>query len=302
MSNHDDDSTDVGRRQVLTGGAAGLAGLAALAATGAAASTKVASTFPWQNGKSDGRFKDKVVLITGATSGIGEATARAFAGSGAKVFFCGRRVELGLAVAASIQKAGGEATYMRADVREEPQVEAFIKGCVEKYGAIDIAHNNAGIGGPVGNYGAMPLKGDQSYSDVIDTNLNGVFYAMRHEIPVMLKQGHGIIINTASMLGSKGIGPLGPYSAAKHGVIGLTRSAALLHARDNLRVLTISPGPIDTPLLRRGGGDPKLMGRGNPSGRVGEPEEVAAMVMMMAAPEVGFLNGEDIKIDGGDSA
>lgn len=302
MTDRDDDTTDVGRRRILTGGAAGLASLAALAATGAAASTKVATSFPWQEGASKDRFGGKVVLITGATSGIGEATARAFAAVGAKVFFCGRRVELGNAVAASIREAGGEASYMRADVREEPQVEAFVAACVEKYGAIDIAHNNAGIGGPVGNYGAIPLNGTGSYNDVIDTNLNGVFHAMRHEIPVMLKQGHGIIINTASMLGSKGIAPLGPYSAAKHGVIGLTRSAALLHARDNLRILTVSPGPIDTPLLRRGGGDPKLMGRGNPSGRVGEPEEVAAMVMMMAAPEVGFLNGEDIKIDGGASA
>lgn len=302
MTDGQDDGAAIGRRQLLTGGAAGLASLAALAATGAAASTKVASSFPWQDGDNDGRFKGKIVLITGATSGIGEATARAFAGSGAKVFFCGRRVELGESVAASIRDAGGEATYMRADVREEPQVEAFAAACVDKYGAIDIAHNNAGIGGPVGHYGAIPLKGLQSYDDVISTNLNGVFYAMRHEIPVMLEQGHGIIINTASMLGSKGIGVLGPYSAAKHGVIGLTRSAALLHARDNIRILTVSPGPIDTPLLRRGGGDPKAMGRGNPSGRVGEAEEVAAMVMMMAAPEVGFLNGEDIKIDGGASA
>lgn len=300
MSEHDD-NTDQDRRRLLTGGAAGLASLAALA-TGAAASTKVASSFPWQEGKGEGRFKGKVVLITGATSGIGKATAQAFASSGAKVFFCGRREQLGNEVAAGIREAGGEATYMRADVREESQVEAFVAACVEKYGVIDIAFNNAGIGGPVGHYGAIPLEGDQSYNDVIGTNLNGVFYAMRHEIPVMLKQGHGIIINTASMLGSKGIGVLGPYSAAKHGVIGLTRSAALLHARDNIRVLTISPGPIDTPLLRRGGGDPKNMGRGNPSGRVGEAEEVAAMVMMMAAPEVGFLNGEDIKIDGGDSA
>lgn len=298
----DHDGTDQDRRRLLTGGAAGLASLAVLAAGNAGASTKVAASFPWEGGKESDRFAGKVVLITGATSGIGETTARAFAASGAKVFFCGRRVALGNSVAASIVKAGGEATYMRADVREEPQLKAFVDGCLEKYGRIDIAFNNAGIGGPTGKYSGMPLDGTDSYHDVMNTNLHGVFYAMRHEIPVMLAQGHGIIVNTASRLGSTGAPGIGPYSATKHGVIGITRSAARLHAPDNLRILTISPGPIDTPLLRRGGGDPKAMGRGNPSGRVGEAEEIAAMVMNMAAPEVGFLNGADVKVDGGDSA
>lgn len=294
-----DDNTSASRRHVLKAGAAGLA---ALAAGAAAAQTSVPASYPWQGGGERQRFKGKSVLITGATSGIGEATARAFAAEGAKVFFCGRRENLGNAVAASIREAGGEAAYMRADVREDEQVAAFVAACKERYGGPDIAFNNAGIGGPVGNYSDMALDGTDSYHDVMKTNLDGVFYAMRHEIPLMLAQGHGVIINTASMLGSTGSPGIGPYAASKHGVLGLTRSAGRRHAKENLRVLTISPGPIDTPLLRRGGNNLDAIAASNPTGRVGRPEEVAAMVLNLAAPESAYITGEDYKIDGGASA
>lgn len=298
-----DNDTDQDRRRLLTGGAAGLASLAALTVTGAAASTKVASSFPWQDGKSDGRFKDKVVLITGATSGIGEATARAFASSGAKVFFCGRRVELGNAVAASIRDGGGEVTYMRADVREEPQVKALVEGCVAQYGGLDIAFNNAGIEGPIGTLDTIPLDGINGYHDLIATNLHGVFYSIRHELAVMRAQGHGVIISTASIGGSNAVPPLGSYAAAKHGVLGLTRSGAKAHARENIRMLTISPGGTDTPLLRRvAGNDLSGAGDSNPSGRIGHVDEIAATVLNMAGPEAGFLNGTDIVVDGGATA
>lgn len=298
----DEDSTDSTRRRLLTGGAAGLAALA-MSAGSAGANTKVPEQYSWQRDKSIGRFAGKVVLITGATSGIGKSTALAFAAEGAKVFFCGRRVQLGEQVAAGIRMAGGEATYMRADVREEPQVKAFIDGCVATYGGIDIAFNNAGIEGPVGAYDAIALDGTNSYHDVLATNLNGVFYAMRHELPVMRAGGGGVIISTASIAGSTGTPGMGAYTAAKHGVLGLTRSAAMVHGRENIRALTISPGGTDTPLFRRAvGNDMSRAGRGNPSGRVAQPEEIAAMVLSMAAPEAGYVNGADIIVDGGATA
>ena len=135
------------------------------------------------------------------------------------------------------------------------------------------------------------------------TNVDGVFYAMRYELPLMREQGHGIIVNTASMLGSKGSPGVGVYSASKHAVVGLTRSAAQLHARQGLRILSISPGPVDTPLLRRAAGDNMAaVAAANPSGRLATPDEIAEMVLMLAAPQAGFVNGEDVKVDGGASA
>ncbi len=297
-----DENPDRGRRRLLTGGAAGLAALA-VGAAGADANTKLPERYPWQSGRNAERFASKVVLITGATSGIGESTARAFAAEGAKVFFCGRREKLGAEVAASIRASGGEATYMRADVREEPQVKAFIDGCVATYGGLDIAFNNAGIEGPVGAYDAIALDGTNSYHDVIATNLNGVFYSIRHELPVMRAQGHGVIINTASIAGSTGIAGMGAYAAAKHGVRGLTRSFAKVHGREGIRILTVSPGGTDTPLMRRiAGNDLSGAGANNPSGRIAQPEEIAAMVLNMAAPEAGYVNGADIIVDGGATA
>lgn len=288
-----------GRRHFL---AAGAAGLAALGAGAAFAETGQPEKYTWDEPGAGKRFAGQTVLITGATSGIGAATARAFAAEGASVMFCGRRVNLGEEVEAGIRAKGGEATYMRADVREPDQVQAFAEACVERYGGIDIGFNNAGIAGPAGSYADAKLDGTDSYHDVMKTNVDGVFYAMQHEIPVMLKKGKGIIINTASMLGSKGSAGVGPYSATKHAVIGLTRSAALLYTRQNLRILSISPGPVDTPLMRAGGNDLSRVAAANPSGRLATPEEIAEMVLVLAAPHSGFLNGEDVKVDGGASA
>ena len=293
-------TSNVDRRRFL---AAGAAGLAAVAAGSAIASTSEPETHSWQHEDARHRFSDKTVLITGATSGIGAATARAFAAEGAKVFFCGRRRELGKEVETEIRGAGGEATYMRADVREDDQVEAFVKGCLEQYGGLDIGFNNAGIAGPSGLYGELSLSGTGGYHDLMSTNIDGVFYAMRHELPVMREQGHGIIVNTASMLGSRGGPGVGVYSASKHAVIGLTRSAAKLYAGQNIRILSISPGPVDTPLMRRAtGGDLSRVAANNPSGRLATPAEIAEMVLVLAAPVSGFVNGEDVKVDGGASA
>ena len=207
MSDFEDDSAtaenksveSVDRRGFLVAGAAGLA---ALGAGAALAETGGPEKHTWQYADARKRFTGKTVLITGATSGIGAATVRAFAAEGASVMFCGRRENLGAEVEAGIRDRGGEATYMRADVREADQVKAFAEACVERYGGIDIGFNNAGIAGPAGSFPDAKLDGINGYHDVMKTNIDGVFYAMQYEIPVMLKQGAGIIINTASILGS----------------------------------------------------------------------------------------------------
>lgn len=285
----------VTRRRFLTGGTLGLAGLAATAPSALAAD-------PAREPVRARRFDGQVVLITGATSGIGEATARAFAEEGASVFFCGRRAALGEEVAASIRQRGGEATFMQADVREEGQMADFVAAAVQRYGRLDVAFNNAGIEGPRGSLSDIPLEGEMSYGDVIWTNLDGVFNAMRHELPVMRQRGGGVIINTGSVLASRGSGRFGAYAASKHGVIGLTRSAALNNAEHGIRVLSISPGPVDTALLRRMYGDDLSPIRDrNPLG-VAEPSDIAAVVVNLASPASSFMTGADVRVDGGSTA
>lgn len=283
------------RREFLSTGAAGLAGLTA----GLGAVTQ-ASASASDNSR---LYEGSVVLITGATSGIGEATARAFAAEGAKVFFCGRREELGKEVQNSIREAGGEATYLRTDVREENQVKAFVDACKKTYGRIDIAFNNAGIEGPRGQYSELDLEGEMGYYDVMKTNVDGVYYAMRYEIPVIQQQESGVIINTGSVLATSGSSSYGAYSASKHAVIGLTRSAASAHAGDGIRVVSLSPGGTRTELLRRiYGGDLTGAGENSPMGRLAEPEEIADVVLTLASPRALFVNGDNIKADGASRA
>ena len=295
---------DATRRKFLTQGAAGAAGLAlgagalghSLGAGSARASD--ASNADYQ------RYPGKVVLITGATSGIGEATAHAYARHGAKVFFCGRREQLGREVESAIREEGGDATYMPADVREAEQVEKFVKACVETYGAIDIAFNNAGIAGQRGGVDEIALTGEGSYQDIMRTHVDGVFFAMHHEIPVMRENGGGVIVNTGSMLSHRGSSFAGAYSGSKHAVIGLTRSVAIREAGNGIRAISISPGGVRTDLLKRFRGVDSLEGAGedSPMGRIAEPEDIAAVVLNLTAPEATFLNGDDVKIDGASSA
>jgi NAD(P)-dependent dehydrogenase (short-subunit alcohol dehydrogenase family) len=288
----DDHNSTVDRRKLLLGGATAAAGLGLMAATKADAAHH-----------GTGKFQDKVVLITGATSGIGKATAQAFATEGAKVVFCGRREAMGRQVAQDIRSAGGNATYIPADVREIAQVESFITGCMDMHGRIDIAHNNAGIAGPFGPYSGVKLDGLEGYQDAMRTNIDGVFYAMRYEIPIMIAQGGGVIVNTASMLGSTGAAGSGVYSGTKHAVIGMTQSAAAAHAKDKVRCVSVSPGPVDTPLMQRAtGGNLAGVAAGNPSGRLAKPSEIANLVMALSTPEAAYINGSDVKIDGAATA
>lgn len=283
------------RRKFLATGSAGLAGLAA-----GSAGVQTASA---SSGSSASEYEGKVVLITGATSGIGEATAHAFANLGAHVFFCGRREDLGREVQNSIREAGGDATYKKTDVREEDQVKNFVEACMDTYGRIDIAFNNAGIEGPGGSYPELNLDGEMGYYDVMKTNVDGVYYAMRYEIPVMKEQEEGVIINTGSVLATSGSSTYGAYSGSKHAVIGLTRSAASAHAGDGLRILTLSPGGTRTDLLKRlYGGDLSGAGEGSPMGRIAEPEEIADVVLTLASPRALFVNGDNIKADGASRA
>jgi len=243
---------------------------------------------------SPGRFAGKVVLITGATSGIGKATAHAFAMEGAKVMFCGRREALGAEVQSAIRAAGGEATYRKADVRVDEEVAALVAACVKAYGGLDVAFNNAGIGQGGAVLGSMDWK---AHNNLMETNLNGVLRGMDRQVPALRARGGGAIINTASVLGYAGNPQLLSYSLSKAGVLSATRSAALQLARDNIRVNAVSPGPIDTPMM--GGGAADASGKRTPSGRAGQPEEIARAVMYLASDESSYVTGEDLRVDGG---
>lgn len=271
------------RRNVLIG--AGAAGVAMAAVTEpAAAATR------------DGR----VVLITGATSGIGRATAIAFARNGDRVFFCGRRVALGQAVEREIRAAGGEATYMRADVRRESDVVALVAACVRTYGRLDVAFNNAGIETPR----PAPLH-EQSLADfenVWRTNTAGTFLSMKYELPHLLRT-RGVIVNTASISAEVGFATIAPYNASKHGVASLTKVASLEYAGLGVRINALAPGAVDTPMLRRAaeafGVTYKEIAADYPINRIVAPEEMATVVLFLASPAASAVHGTDLDASGG---
>lgn len=289
------------RREII---GAGVVGLAA-AATANSAIANIQKPVEPVRGKanSNGRFKDKVVLITGATSGIGEATARAFAHEGAIVHFCGRREALGQKVAQSINAVGGRATYQRADVRLEDDVKTFVDACVKRYGRIDIAFNNAGIFMTPAEIQDIPLD---NFLDIIRTNTVGEFLCMKYEIPYMRRQGGGVIINMASVAGHVGFNTIGHYCASKHGVIGLTKVAALENADHKIRVNSISPLAVDTPQLRESFAFQKLnykeAAEGFVTKRVMSPEEIARAVMFLASNNATSVTGMDLDVTGGQLA
>lgn len=274
------------RRQVLAAGAT--------TAAATALSTGTAGAAP-----RTGRFAGKVVLITGATSGIGEATARAFAAEGAKVVFCGRREALGNQVAASIRAAGGDATFRRADVRDEAQVRDLVAACVRRHGRLDIAVNNAGIESPR----AVRLH-EQTLADleaVWRTNTAGVFLAMKYELP-HLRRG-GAIVNTASVSAEVGWATIAPYNASKHAVASLTKVAALEYAADGIRVNAIAPGAVDTPMLRRAaeafGLTYEQIAQDYPIKRIVSADEIARVIMFLASDDASAVVGTDVDATGG---
>jgi NAD(P)-dependent dehydrogenase (short-subunit alcohol dehydrogenase family) len=245
-------------------------------------------------------FENKVVLITGATSGIGKVSALAFAESGAKVVISGRREAEGQAVVDEIKAAGGEAKFIRADVAKEADVEALIAGTLATFGRLDVAFNNAGIE----SLGPIPDVNEADYRRVFDINVWGVLVSMKHEIPAMVKSGGGSIINTSSVAGHIGMAGASIYIASKHAVEGLTKTAALEVAKQGIRVNSIAPGPIVTDMLDRFAGGlesdtAKYLSSLVPLGRLGESREIAQPVLWLASDASSFVSGQSIIVDGG---
>jgi len=243
------------------------------------------------------QLENKVALITGSGSGIGKAAAILFAEQGAKVVISDINESHGHSVVEEIKQKGGDAFFIKADSSKPEDNEALIKQTIQKYGRLDIAVNNAGIGGPISATGEYPIDGWQK---VIDINLSGVFYGLRYQIPVMLEKG-GSIINVASILGQAGTKFSPAYVAAKHGVVGLTKAAALEYADKNIRINSIGPGYIKTPLVMNSLDDAArnaLVGL-HPIGRLGESEEIAELILWLASSKSSFVTGAYYPIDGG---
>ncbi len=242
-------------------------------------------------------LQNKVAIITGSGSGIGKAAAMLFAQEGASVVVSDINEKNGNDVAEAIKSKEGKAIFIRADSSKPEDNKNLVEQTLKTFGSLDIAVNNAGIGGPLGPTGEYPIDGWQK---VIDINLSGVFYGLRYQIPAMLAKG-GSIINVASILGMAGTRFSPAYVAAKHGVVGLTKTAALEYADKKIRINSIGPGYIKTPLITNALDEAtlkSLVGL-HPIGRLGESEEVAELILWLASEKSSFVTGSYYPIDGG---
>lgn len=243
------------------------------------------------------RFTDRVAFITGAASGIGRAAAIAFAAEGARLAILDRSADALRTVEASVKEAGGEVLAIACDVSSPDQVEGAIKQIVDRFGRLDIAFNNAGVENKAAPVHEIDLA---EWDRIIGINLRGTFLCMKHELAQMVKQGRGVVVNTSSGAGIRGVAGGAAYAASKHAIIGLTRSAALDYAKQNIRVNAVLPGNIETPMMDRfTGGDIQKAIDLEPVGRLGKPEEIAEAVLWMASDLGGFVTGAATVIDGG---
>lgn len=244
-----------------------------------------------------GILSGKTAIVTGAGSGIGRSVAELYAREGANVVVSDINEKEGAETVKLITGKGGEATFIKADSSSPADNEKLVAETVAKYGALHIACNNAGIGGPAAPTGEYPVEG---WDKVIAINLSGVFYGMRYQIPAMLKSGGGAIVNMASILGSVGFANSAAYVAAKHGVVGMTKNIALEYGTQNIRANSVGPAFIATPLLKDfDDATIKFLESKHPIGRLGKPEEVAELVLFLSSDKASFITGSYHAVDGG---
>ena len=246
-------------------------------------------------------FTGKVAIVTGAASGIGTAIARQLAQGGAKVVVADLALARAETVAQEITAAGGTAAAFEINVADAIEVSAMVDFAVKRFGGLHLAVNNAGIGGPAAPVADYPLEG---WHQVLNVNLNGAFYGLKYEIPAIIASGGGAIVNMASILGSVGFANSSAYVTAKHGLVGLTKTAALEYAKHGVRINSIGPGFIDTPLLSKNLDPATLAGIAglHPVGRLGTPDEVAALTCFLLSAEASFITGSYHLVDGGYTA
>ena len=249
-----------------------------------------------------GSLDVKTALVTGGGSGIGRAASLAYAKEGARVVVADVNVEGGEETVQMIKEAGGEAILVHADVSKPEDTQAMVDQAVEAFGSLDCAFNNAGIGGGRDRLLTADYL-EEDWDRVISINLKGVWLCMKAEIPQMLKQGGGAIVNTASIAGLVGLTGTIAYVAAKHGVTGLTKAAAMEYAKSGIRVNAVCPGYIHTPLVQRTfdaneGYEERVAAR-HPIGRLGEPEEIAQAVVWLSSDAASFVTGHNMPVDGG---
>lgn len=245
------------------------------------------------------KFASKVALVTGAASGIGRASALAFAREGAKVVVADVDVAGGEETVKWIAQRGGDALFCLADVTIADQVSALLKKTMEHYGRLDYAHNNVGI---LGAPAALAECGEEAWDRIVKVNLRSVWLCMKHEIPVMIEQGSGAIVNTASVAGLVGVRGLSPYTATKHAVVGLTKTAALDYVKRGIRVNAICPGLVRTPMVENYTQQNPVIEEQllmfQPLGRMAAPDEIAAAVVWLCSDEASFVTGTAMTIDG----
>lgn len=249
------------------------------------------------------QFDGKVVIVTGGSSGIGQATAIAFGKAGAKVVVAARREIEGAETVRLIQQAGSEAIFVKTDVSQASEVEALVDKTVETYGRLDFAFNNAGIEGKTLPLHEQPLE---QFDQLMDINVRGLFLSMKYEIIQMLRQGGGVIVNNSSMGALIAFPGVAPYIASKHAVMGLTKSAALDYAKLGIRINAVNPGFISTDMMARfaeGTGDAETANQQFaatvPMGRMGKPEEIASTVLFLCSEAASYMTGQSLVVDGG---